>query len=562
MTRTRQALAVAVATGLAVLAASVLLAPPRTIRLRQPDWRPPGAVLRGAFHVHTTRSDGTGTVEEVAAAAARAGLQFVVFTDHGDATRTPEPARYVSGVLCLDGVEISTTGGHYAAVGLPASPYPLAGEPRDVVDDVARLGGFGVVTHPLSRKPDLPWSAWDTKFDAVEWLNADSEWRDEPVTRLARAFATYPFRPAESLAWLLDGHEALERWDRLAASRRVVALAGADAHARLGSPGRSDPYEGRTLLRLPSYESSFRTFSLHVTIPGGPSGQAADDGWMLLEAIRAGHLHTVVDARAAPAAFEFTARAGDETAGEGDSLPNVGPVVFRVRSNAPVYSDVVLLRDGREVHRVTRQSLVYATDKPGTYRAEIRLGQGGSRPQVPWIVSNAIVVGAPPHARGPEPAPAVETVQALSPGAWKGERDGRSAGEVLPTANGVTLRFRLGRGAPAGQYSAMALPVSIPPGTDAVAFDVMADRPMRISLQLRAPGGEEGERWQRSVYAEPSSRLVVVPVAEMTPAGPTRTPAPRVSAVTSLLFVVDTVNTAPGTSGEIAFGDVRLVKRR
>ena len=88
----------------------------------------------------------------------------------------------------------------------------------------------------------------------------------------------------------------------------------------------------------------------------------------------------------------------------------------------------------------------------------------------------------------------------------------------------------------------------------------MADRPMRISVQLRAPGGEEGERWHRSVYAEPSSRLVVVPIAEMTAAGPTRTPTPRASAVTNLLFVVDTVNTAPGTSGEIAFGDVRVVK--
>ena len=35
------------------------------------------AVLRGAYHIHTTASDGTGTMDEVAAAAARAGLQFL-----------------------------------------------------------------------------------------------------------------------------------------------------------------------------------------------------------------------------------------------------------------------------------------------------------------------------------------------------------------------------------------------------------------------------------------------------------------------------------------------------
>src|SRR6516162_7307713 len=104
------------------------------------------------IHVHTNRSDGLSSPDEIAAAAARAGLKFVVFTDHGDATRKPDPPRYLSGVLCLDGVEISTTGGHYIALDMPASPYPLGGEPRDVVDDVKRMGGFGIVAHPDSPR--------------------------------------------------------------------------------------------------------------------------------------------------------------------------------------------------------------------------------------------------------------------------------------------------------------------------------------------------------------------------------------------------------------------------
>ena len=562
MTRTRKALAAVAAAGVAALVAGAVLAPPRALTLRQPDWRPAGTVVRGAFHVHTTRSDGTGTVEQVAEAAARAGLQFVVLTDHGDGTRTPDPPRYLSGVLCLDGVEISTTGGHYAAVGLPASPYPLGGEPRDVVEDVARLGGFGIVSHPDSPKAGLAWDGWEAPFDGIEWLNADSEWRNESTLHLARAAATYPFRPAESLASLLDAREGLERWDRVARTRRVVALAGADAHARIGTSGRSDPYEGRTLLRLPSYESAFRTFSIHLTLSNSLSGQPVEDGWAIVEAIRAGHLHTVVEARAAPAAFEFTAHAGEETAGEGDIIRTAGPAVIRLRCNAPVYSFLVLYRDGREVHRVDRQSLVYATDQRGTYRAEVHLPVRG-RAGVPWIVSNAIVIGAQDDGSTPSNRPpTVETVQPVEPEAWKSERDVRSAGEVERATGGVTLRFRLGRGAAAGQYSALAAHVPVPASAGAIAFDTMADRPMRISVQLRAPGGTEGERWQRSVYVDPASRLVVVPFADMTPTGATRTRAPRLDAVTSLLFVVDTVNTAPGTSGAVAFGDVRFVKVR
>ena len=48
-------------------------------------------VVKGAYHVHSERSDGTGTSDDIAAAAARAGLQFVILTDHGNGTRPPQP---------------------------------------------------------------------------------------------------------------------------------------------------------------------------------------------------------------------------------------------------------------------------------------------------------------------------------------------------------------------------------------------------------------------------------------------------------------------------------------
>src|SRR5262245_15338446 len=86
----------------------------------------------GVIHIHTNRSDGLGTPDEVAAAAAKAGLKFIAFTDHSDATHVLDPPTYRSGVLCLDGVEISTNAGHYAAIGPATSPYPVAGEGRDV----------------------------------------------------------------------------------------------------------------------------------------------------------------------------------------------------------------------------------------------------------------------------------------------------------------------------------------------------------------------------------------------------------------------------------------------
>src|SRR5689334_7533921 len=197
--------------------------------------------VAGILHVHTSRSDGRSAPEAVAEAAARAGLKFIVFTDHGDATRTPDPPVYRSGVLCLDAVEISTEDGHYLALDMPPAPYPLGGDARGVVEDVKRLGGFGVVAHPNSPKPDLRWDEWNAPFDGIEWLNPDTSWRLKVRTPgwrarwgIVTALAGYLFRSPETIARLMAGSELdAAPWLAAARQRRVVVLAGADAHARL-----------------------------------------------------------------------------------------------------------------------------------------------------------------------------------------------------------------------------------------------------------------------------------------------------------------------------------------
>ena len=75
----------------------IAILPPGALATDRLTPAPAGAVVRGAYHIHSQRSDGSGTVDSIAAAAARAGLQFIILTDHGDGTRTPDPPSYRSG---------------------------------------------------------------------------------------------------------------------------------------------------------------------------------------------------------------------------------------------------------------------------------------------------------------------------------------------------------------------------------------------------------------------------------------------------------------------------------
>ena len=518
--------------------------------------------------MHTRRSDGTGTTAEVAAAAARAGLQFVIITDHGDATRKPDRPAYMGNVLVIDGVEISTAAGHLVALGLGQAPYPLGGEPRDVVEDVHRLGGFAIAAHPHSPRGALQWTDWDADIDGVEWLNADTEWRDENLFTLARTLLTYPVRPVESVASLFERPvESLQRWDELTRTRFVVGLAAPDAHARVGLRSLGEPYDRTASLRLPSYETMFRTVSIGLD---GMSltGDAADDAAGVLAAIRAGRLFSAVDAVATPATLSLRAASGRYTARAGEMLPLDGPVTLSLETNAPPEAQVTWFRDGAAVRSAPGQQVPGTQPaEPAVYRVEIALPGAAGAPPVPWIVSNPIYVVRPGVARGDAAlradaktfAPIFEN-DATAPGHVEHSATADSALDVVRDALGRQLLFRYAVGGRMSEspYAATAFPVTGVAKSDRVMFTARAAHPMRLGVQLRV--SESGQRWQRSVYLDEMPRTVTVFFDQMKPVGDASSAVPPLDRVDSLLLVVDTLNTALGTNGQVWIDEMKLAK--
>jgi hypothetical protein len=522
--------------------------------------------IRGAIHVHTRRSDGTGTVEEVAEAAKRAGLQFVIFTDHGDGTKGSDSPVYRYGVLCIDALEVSTNGGHVVALDLPQTPFPLAGEVSDVVEDVNRMGGLSIAAHPDSRRATLGWTGWTTAFDGIEWLNGDSQWRDETWGTIARSLLTYPFRRAPTLAKLLDRpDELMSRWDALLHDRPVIALAAADAHARLG-PG-PDPY-GRSLsLHLPAYEQVFRTLS--ISLPDVQlHGNADEDTRTVMKALREGHVFSSIDALASPALFSFTASSGSNHAVMGERLQLDGPVGFQIASNGPPGTNIKLLSDGKTVASGAPPMLEYeAPAMPAVYRVEIDVAGAPGSPPVPWVVSNPIYVGSRPVSAASPELPAVsETFTVYSDGPapdWRIEKSVRSEGaiSVVRSVEGTQLLLRYGLGGTLSESPYVAAVVATDSNVerfDRVTFTGRSMRPMRLMLEVRA-GGDTDRRWGKSVYLDDMARTFTIAFAEMIPLGSV-TGTPVVGELRDLMFVVDTVHTKQGASGQVWLDDIQYIR--
>jgi hypothetical protein len=491
----RRILLLAIFTAAALVAAVVIFIvgglPPRALLLESSS---DSSLVWGAYHVHSTRSDGSGTVEEIARAAARTGLNFVVLTDHGDATSWREP-EYLHGVLCIHATEINSEAGHIVALGLRgSSPYPLAGDARDVVEDIKRQGGVAIIAHPESPRETLRWRGQGTvDVDGIEWLNIDAEWRSQTTRALVAAGLRSLVRAPESVGALLhSAPESIARLDRPSERRPRFSMAALDAHARIGADDQQSP---RLSLKFPGYETLFRTVAETVRLAALLSGDAARDSAALVDAIAAGHSYSVVRAFG-DANTEVALDVIDDAAG----------VVVRGRVSAP-NARLVLLRDGQEVASGTGEVTFSAPAEHSRFRLLAFLA--GWR--FPWIVTNPVDVlkphGGEVAAPAPSPAPlAPGNASAVVPvTSWQIEKDGSSTATLEARGEAAVLRFQLGSGRPAGQYVALAASAGAEP-IEGMVLQLSSAQPMRVSVQVRVPGGADGRRWRRSFYLDSGTR--------------------------------------------------------
>jgi hypothetical protein len=255
----------------------------------------------------------------------------------------------------------------------------------------------------------------------------------------------------------------------------------------------------------------------------------------------------VIDALASPALLDFHA------------VPSGGTVTFIARATLPPGGQLVLLGPGGELARGTGE-LKYEVPPlraADAYRVEARLAGAPGEPPVPWLVSNAIRVGA--LAPGPEQiAPSTEhsAPSTIPPFPWRIEKDPASSAILRTFDRAAELEYRLADGARNSQFVALATDLTRQPFR-AIDLDLLPDRPARVGVQVRIA---DGRRWGRSFYIDPAGTTIHADLASMRAVeGPGPSP-PAGEAVTSILLVVDLTNAAPGRFGRIRVRASALVK--
>jgi hypothetical protein len=371
------------ATGIAVaVALAGYIAHAATVRypLRTLPFVADPGTWRGAYHMHTRFSDGLGSVEEVAQAAARSGAAWVLITDHDRASLTPP--RYMDGVLMVFSTEVSTPAGHVTAPGIIRT-LTAAERRGDALDSIRRLGGSPVAAHPLHRRRPFT-QLDDSRLAGLEVVSLDDLFQETLHSPLALALtaAAYPVNPEYAAAELLTQPiRTLGVWDRLLAARPTMGLCALDAHGR------------------PSYEAVMRVMGTYAIVGAPRTGDAATDGERLVSARTSGRSYCGIDAQAAAGGFRFTARTEQGTIMTGGSVGlDRGPVLQIDLAYEPAPSDA----RPRLVCNGAPKSLVavpaasglhfeFTPDRPGWCRAEVRLG-GDTSSGTPWILANPIYI--------------------------------------------------------------------------------------------------------------------------------------------------------------------------
>ena len=346
---------------------------------------------QGVIHVHSSLGGhSTGNFAELIAAAKANQLDFVIMTEHPQPdfdTAAMTLNGMHAGVLFLNGNEVATSNGDRLLL-IPGSPNAAVTATQTTAEVVAKQtanGGLAFAAYPADSQN------WQTSSVAgVEVYNLFTNTRViNPAVMFFDGLWSYGSYPELMFAnFFARPTENLKRWDDAisAGNRKLVAIAGNDAHSNVGVSVNDAAGKQWLGVKLDPYERSFRVVRTHVLI----KRDKALSSESLLEALALGHSYLSFDIFGEAKGFSFTAT-GAQARILGDEIEFANGL--SLKAGAPLNSRFMLFRDGNVIDQKSGTTADFPITGPGVYRVEVYLdslplpvkGQ-------PWIISNPIYV--------------------------------------------------------------------------------------------------------------------------------------------------------------------------
>lgn len=338
---------------------------------------------KGAIHIHTTYSDGTSTIRQIAKAAKKAGLEWILITDHNSLKGIEEEGWY-DGVAVIVGEEISpASGNHYLAFDIKET-IPENSHPQDYINEVNKQGGFGFIAHPdedENRKlhlPPLKWDDWEIKgFNGLEIWNYLSDWGDhyDPDRKLY----SYLYRN-----FILKGPtpRVLQWWDRLNSENKeiVPAIGTLDSHAL-------KHYLFKNIhVKIFPYYDSFKTITNYIYLDENLSQDFNEAKKQIYNAIKLGKnliINRIWSGKSSDEA-DFYIKNGNQKVFSGEKIPFDEKNILTV--HLPKKANIKIIYNGETIQDTNTCEFQMSGLKPGKYRLEARYKAR------PWIFSNPIII--------------------------------------------------------------------------------------------------------------------------------------------------------------------------
>ncbi|GFZ52241.1 hypothetical protein JCM24511_10014 [Saitozyma sp. JCM 24511] len=300
--------------------------------VRRPGQRHLPRWLKGDFHMHTVYSDGQFTPDQLVEKANKRGLDFIFSTEHNTFSSNLIWGDHVPrGFLVGRGIEVTTIGGHWNALGLLPDQYidpSVDGTNMDAsliaaVEAVHKSDGFAIINHPFAECKCCGWTySFHEHMDGIEVWNGP--WKRHPEDQ--------------------SNIKAVAKWDELLRAGTVfVATGGSDIH------------EPRFEIAEPCTRVLAEEVSVYSIIQGLRRGTAYITQ----------HPHYEI---------EFELRSDSERAAIGGWLAAAGEVAARVRLTGFPSCELRVITEAGTIHR-TSETQVELLVRARYVRLEVRSEQ-------------------------------------------------------------------------------------------------------------------------------------------------------------------------------------------